>query len=1129
MTGNLIAVFLAEVRTARRLARTWLLAFLAAGTTLVGYLFFAGLHGEMSSFIPAAVTSPRFQVASFGGYLLWFVLAAMVFLAFDIGNRERRERIADAFDTRPASNIQIVAGRLAGIVATVVVPMAIAVATIQAIGTIGHLADWRINATFEPVSLAVFLVVDALPALVLWGAVVFLLAAIVRSRLVVAIIGLGMLGLAFWSLSHAPAWLLPYVAIAPDRLVSDLVSSIPDVPTVVHRISLVLLAAGVVIFAALCLPRPDATSLARRLMVATAFVGVGIAGIAAAVGQARSELTTRAQWQAAQQHVSGAVRDIRSVVGEVHIDPGVSLGIDVVLTVAVPHPVPASLMFRFNPGMQVTELRLGDQPIGHDHRDGLLRTELPAAVGDVVTLHVRAAGIPDPDFAYLDSAIDFRTVVGANPWRDLGTDASLFDRRYVALMPGVHWLPGTVATPTTPAATPRDHLDVDLVVQVPEPWLVAGPGRREALQNGRYRFRPKVPVTEIGLVAANFERRVTSVRGIELELLASPRHASAVEFFADTGQAINELLADIVERAAGLGLDYPLDALRLVEAPARLRGYRGGWQMGTSLALPGVLLFRERSFPTANFFTPDPVPDNLADTKINSLRRFFADDRSGADSLAGFAHHLFRHQTGARGPGAVALDYVCQALVARLLDDTDSYFSAHIYAASPTIRSLLADSLTSALTGGSGQASTDMFAAVRPPSVWHSALGAALADLDTTDPAQAVNILTLKGDAVARTILDGLGRDTTARLLAELRNEYQGTSFTAADFDRVATEVGADLPALLGDWLHDAALPGFVTSAVSTVRLADDDNGEPRYQLRVNVFNGEAVPGVLRLRYRFGDDAAIRESDPVRVAGHQAMEVGLVTKQPIRELWVVPYLSLNRHEFPVRVPDTDTSTTRDATPHVGAMPSPWRRSPGAGMVVDDLDPGFSVRSPVDPRGADSGHGYDSDEGLPVYQRIDPLLESFWSRQEQPTSWGRYRHTIARVTPGDGDREAVFTATLPDSGRWRVDYHLPNLDVRYPTGSNSPFRLNANVEFTESTPVPQLGNYQISLVSGERIHPVEFDASTAQPGWTTLGRFDLHAGDASLVVSNRTDGRSVVADAVRWIREEGSTVHQATDG
>ena len=402
--------------------------------------------------------------------------------------------------------------------------------------------------------------------------------------------------------------------------------------------------------------------------------------------------------------------------------------------------------------------------------------------------------------------------------------------------------------------------------------------------------------------------------------------------------------------------------------------------------------------------------------------------------------------------------------------------------------------------------------------MWERTLGTALAEVNTVEPNQAVSILMLKGDAVARAVVDGLGREASARLVAELRKRYRGTSFSAADFERVALEVGADLPGILGNWLHDASLPGFLASAVTSERVADGDDGEPRYQLRVHVFNGEDTPGLLRLRYRTADgDVPIADSEPVRIPGRSAMEIGLVTRAPVRELWVAPYLSLNRHEFPLRVPEPDAVDAADAAPLVGARPSEWRPVVGPGIVVDDLDPGFSVPTSED-SSATVGN-YDIDEGLPVYQRLDPVLESHWSRQELPTSWGRYRHTVVRVTGGEGDRAAMFSAILPEAGRWRLDYHLPDLAARYSARTRSPFQLTANVEFGEGVDRgTQLGNYDMNLVSGDARQAVEFDASAAEPGWTTLGRFDLDAGEVSLVVTNRTDGRTVVADAVRWVPE-----------
>lgn len=1079
-----------------------MLGVLAVGTTFIGYVFFAQLHSQMSSFLPSAVTSPRFLVGAYGGYLLWLLMAAAVFLAFDLGNRERRERMSDVLDSRPASNIQLLAGRLAGVIVTLAVPLAAAFVLIQGIGAVGQALDWPVRSTIEPVSLAVFLLVDALPALVFWGAAVFLLATVLRNRLAVVVVAFALLGLSLWSLSHAPAWLLATIALAPDRLVSDLVTSVPNAATFVQRGAVASAGFGLLVFAAACLRRPDAVSPARYLIVGAVLLGGGAVGVAAVIGQAHADTAKQSQWQAAQEPPSGALLDIRSLTGEVRIDPGDALDVDVSLTVAV---VDASkgLALRFNPGMETRQVLIDGQPVPFTHGDGLLRADLDSGADDEVTVTVRATGVPDPDFAYLDGAIDPRQVVGSGALRDLGTVASLFDRRYVALMPAVHWLPGGAG---------RDFLTVDLVVQAPDGWLVAGPGRRESLGPGRFRFSPKAPVPQVALMASRFDRFATSIQGHELELLLSPRHTAPTRHFTDSLEDITEALDGVLDDAEAMGLPYPYDSLSLVEVPAMLRGYGGGWQMPSALALPGVLLLRERGFPTAHFYATTSPDASFPDDKVERLEMFFKEDRSGADPFSGLARNLFLYQTAARGDGAVALEYVCHALVAHLLGDPESYFSAHIYASSPSVQSLLADAFTSAFAGGSGSASAEVFGVVRPPSVWDRALGTALVELDDSDPSQAVNVLTMKGDAVARTLLDGLGREATARLLAELRKRYRGASFTAADFERLALEQGADLSALVGDWLHEAALPGFVASAVTTGRLADGADGKPRYQLRLDIFNGEGVPGLLRLRYRLaGTDAPTRESDPVRVPAHAAVEVGLVTPEPIRELWVAPYLSLNRREFPVRVPEPDTATTIDEVPLVNARPSSWRPAPDPGIVVDDLDAGFSATTPEYTEPA-----YDVDEGLPVYQRLDPVLEGHWSRQEQPTSYGRYRHTIARVTAGQGDRSATFAAVLPRAGRWRVDYHLPDLAARYTSQDNSPFRLTADLEITSGrSQGPQLGTYDMELVSGGSARQVEFDASAAEPGWTTLGRFDLAAGPVSLVITNLTDARTVVADAVRF--------------
>ena len=63
---------------------------------------------------------------------------------------------------------------------------------------------------------------------------------------------------------------------------------------------------------------------------------------------------------------------------------------------------------------------------------------------------------------------------------------------------------------------------------------------------------------------------------------------------------------------------------------------------------------------------------------------------------------------------------------------------------------------------------------------------------------------------------------------------------------------------------------------------------------------------------------------------------------------------------------------------------------------------------------------------------------------------------------------------------------------------------------------ELGQYDVTLLTDNRVRPVEFDASAAERGWNDLGTFDLTAGTVRLSISDATGGESVIVDAIRWM-------------
>lgn len=1134
-----LAAALAEMRSARRLARTWLFTAIALGMPLIYFITQGIDHGFGAGLPPLGqVTAPRYAMPGAGVFALIAFLTCTLFLAFDMRGRDRRERLADVLDVRPASNVALLGARLAGVIATVWLPTLLLVVLMQTIGWLCQALDLPL-APVEPLSALAFLFVDALPLFVFFGALVVFLATLLGNRWLVAVVALALLFTWLWALGNTPLrFARPLFGHAALFFNSDILPRFADLPALVHRLSLLLAALGLVFFAAAAHPRPD-HHRGRAAALGAALVAAGAAGIGALAWQAQADIDQRERWRAshlaAQLQSGGERADIEHVQGTVDIAPGAALTLDIAMRV---RPTGTdSLLFSFNPGLAVDSLRLDGHEAAFEHRDGLLEVPLPSQSEASVSMSLRARGIPRPRFAYLDATVNPQDRVVLDQFNALGLEAAIFDSRFVALTPAIRWLPaaGANVDGDDPGLAPRDFFTADIEVRVPAGWLVAGPGQRleVAATSGqtRFRFQPAAPVPMFALVASRFERRAATVAGVELEVLVSPKHVRNLAFLEDASGVLVDRIDELLGAAQRAGLPYPYRAFALVEVPATLRGYGGGWRLDTTRALPGMLLMREHGFPTAALDAKfrgeawfEDKEGGLAGAKAATVEDYLNTDLTGGALFSGVAHNFFLFQTGAeraadarlgRNMEAAALEVVAHELATLLLAGRSGYFSAYVFSDQSSFFRLAA--LDWNFEGGGF--SSPLNAVANRPAMWDRALGAPLAALDPTDdPAVALDVLAFKGRAAAHTLLDGLGRQGAAALLTELRERHRGAHFDIDDFNAAGRAIGVDLEALLGDWLRDTHLPGFLASPVALTRIADDAGGRPRYQTRLHIRNDEPAPGVLRLRYLAGRRDwrrnAWRSTRPVRIAGNTAVEVGFVTRGPPMELRLAPYMALNRRPLELPLPKVAGEREhRDAEPFVGQRPSDWRPAPEAGILVDDLDPGFAIERDEEAASGlrlgavaawQFGPQGDLDQGLPEYQRKPWSPE--WQRQELGTSWGKYRRTLARSAAGHGYGRAVFTAHLPNAGTWRLSYHMPTQRLprwmRWKRGRVSPF--------------DNQDHYNIALHVGGEYRPVEFDAHAAEAGWNALGEFDLPAGVVRVVVSDRTDGEFVMADAIRWL-------------
>ncbi|MDE0451493.1 MAG: hypothetical protein OXI90_06980 [Gammaproteobacteria bacterium] len=1108
---HLLAVALAEMRSARRLVRTWLFFFLASAMGLVTYVYYGVIHAFGSGHVVTTgmIVSPKMLSVILAGSMIFVLQVCLVFLAFDVRARDQRDRIHEVLDSRPVSNLEVIIGRTLGLTVLVWIPILAIAAVILALGALAVELGWWIS-DVEPVSFAAMALVDVPVSLLQWCALIVLLSVTLRNRLVVAIAGLALAGLFSWAVTATPLYLTPIFGFGPNLLPSDLVPVFLDGTAVAQRLASLAISAGLLVVAAVMYPRLDGTSRSLRLATGAALVGAGAAGLAGIGMSAAGDLSTREQWANVHRSLADQPRaDVEHLTASVIIEPGDYLRLDVDLKLRPASGAANDLVFSFNPGMDIETLRLDGKEVDFSHESGLLTVRPDSPLEGTLTLSLAAAGVPDGRFAYLDSAVDAGRVSGNEASiAQLGTQASLFDGDYVALMPGVRWLPvpGSNYGDDDPSRG-RDFFTADIEVQAPPGWTVAGPGeRREVEGSQRVRFRPRAPVPAVALFAAPFERRTIGAGGVLFELLIHPAHSDNLDFFADATDALTLRLEEMFHAAEEDGLPYPYDALTVVEIPSRLRGYGGGWRLDTVLAQPGMLLLREFSLPIARFdlIDTEELKDQeggVAAAKIDMLARSLANDFAGGNVFPGAARNFLRFQTGATGPGAVAMDFVLDSLANQVLTGRPGYFSAYRIVAD---FQYAAPAAATIIFGGQAQSVSDAVyrAATSRPSVWDRALAEPLSQLDVdTDPERALNALMLKATSIANVLHDGLGPVRSAALLAELRDRFTGQNFTAEDLVQVAADLAIDLDGLLGAWLDETHLPGFLPSGAQVQRLTDDADGSPRYQVLVHVRNDEPAPGLFRMVCITEERTS--STEPIRVAANASVEVGMITSSPPTNLALHPYLSLNRQRVTLPLPEVDAKEATDLEPFDGSRPSDWRPPTSAGLIVDDLDPGFAIDSDNEEQ-VDAGFlaglagiHTEYDQGLPLFNPPFHMGGPGWLRQVSNRGWGKYRRTTARAA-GNGDSRAIFSATLPSTGTWRLDYHLP-VD---PT-ARGPF-------------VDRQGQYDTKLVIGEREQPVEFDASIAGRGWNHLGDFEVDTPDVRFVVSNLVGSGSVIyADAIRW--------------
>lgn len=1122
----------AEMRSCRRLARTWV--FICISLMLCILLYFLEVGGAAQNYYPEAPSgwihstiAPQYTVNNIVfGFRAIFVIG-IIFLCFDIRARDVQNKISEVIDSTPANNLEVTVGRMAGILLLLFIPMMLFLGGITCYEVLAHYLELSYRYGLLTVASAWGTILDMMIFLLLFGSVVACLAVLVRNRLLVAIISMGLL-YGLMTLSQQPFFQLQAASIH-----SDIVSEPFTATSLVIQLALLLMSFAFMAFASSLLPR---TQPHRQLIT----VGGGmclLVGILSLTGVKSSfdkSNSLRHEWMTAHaSQATEAFPDVQNLQGDIDLWPNDTINFDLTLTVLPPASNPTdSVVFSLNPGYRIQNVSIdGNKVEDYTFRHGLLKISASKWTADVHQLRITAQGTPDEHFAYLDQARNLSEVPSVSLPR-FGTKNYIFHSDFVALMPSVKWYPtsGTAIHEDLLENRPRDVFTTDLTVSVPEKWNVALVGSRELISNEErytYRFKSRAPVPELALISSIFDQRGNTIEGIGFELLFSKKHTKNLEVLAPYARDFEEWVAEHIRTARDLSLEYPYESFYVVEVPSTLRIYGGGWRMDSVLHPPGMVLVRETTFPTARFETVVGEQDlgwEVSDTFARDMVvGYFRDDLQGGSPHAGISRNFVNHQSSPTGRGSTAMNYLLEQLTTQLIMKEESLFVPSLweYGVEPQQADRF-DFLYS-----SGRAATrKRLTLLRTPSTWEEMQRTHLFGLDfESRPIPAFRALLTKSYALAEQMIEYYGAEQVASFLQQLISTYKGGHYTLEDFVEIAAESEIDLNEWLLDWLEGTTLPGFIVADIKVTRLKSNEDSP--YQTMFVVHNAEPVAGFVKVSW--DRDRGGTTPDPIFLHGHQSVEVAIQTHAPLYDIWIKPSFARNRDQFPIRLPTYDGESVSDDPSKPLVSKVEWFPPDTSSIVVDDLDPGFSIVGQTQRKkdsfkfpGVEIGWTLEEfvDQGLPVRGMS---IVGEWERKNDPYtySFGRYRHTLALIARGNQNTYAKFAAELPHSGNWQLEYFVPG---RVTHVQSYDFTINSGSILQRSVLIQPQANpnnaderYTIQVKDGQSTWDEQFDIANAAHGWNKVNTFELSSDSVDVLVSDFAGRADVIvyADAIRW--------------
>jgi hypothetical protein len=1142
--------FLHNIRTvakyeAKTLRRSWFFRLFSLGSlfifTIINIGFFSPIGNENWELVSISSSVPLINL-----YILNIGQAIVViFLAADFLKRDKKLDTNEVLYTRSMSNLEYIIGKTWGILRLFLGLNII----ILSMGMLMNIISKSMSIDF--MSYISYLLIISVPTIVFSLGLAFVMMSLIRNQALTFLLLLGIAALNIFYGWYRMGSIFDYMAFGIPVFKSSILGFDNLGFIINQRLLYFFLGMALVLATVLLFKRLPQSRFHRMLTIIFLFIffaGASVCGFNTysvyinAVNFKKGVIETNRKFE---NKDFASVTDAR--INFIH--RGKSFEATADLKIINDNNVKLDrYLFSLNPSLNINKVISEGKELKYIRTNQIVEID-PGKIldpGKSDSLQISYSGTINESFCYPN----YSDKLNETPYRimlmNVNKRQAFLEDKYVLLTPESHWYPVAALNyyPGNPAKIKVDFTKYTLHVKSEDGLSAVAQGKMEK-GNGYSVFNPETPLTGLTLSIGNYKSDTIKVDSVNYITYCFPGHDYYKKDLSLLKDTLPNLVSGIMrELETNFATRYPFKTLSLVEVPVQFYSYPKQNTQTRAEVQPSMVLLPEKlsTIENAGFnkrFTRQKkrmARNNQVITDKELQVRIFND----------FIRNVFISGENYRfvngSPTNEPLRY--------RLGPSFYFFKNNFYSSEyPVINSVFESHLQHMIQKGPENGWIAGFGILSDNDKANLALKkTSFRDLLAKNPSGDTirTVLTVKGDWFFNLLRSKAGINEFKPWFSQYIDKNRFKKIDLLKFNQdFKDRFSFDFYPSLDAWLKSKEQPGFLFTEVKATEIIIGDRS--RYRVTFTASNPEQVAGLFNISFRTGGPndllAQKMRMDKIQVQSgggskstislqgrgmdaddiikivylgpHEAKKIGIILDAEPRMMMINTLFARNipgEIELPLGEILKSKNDSKEYPDEEILTSIPGDSDPSE-IIVDNEDQGFvsSKQNTISPLknllGVKNRHAG-------TYMKI-----SEWNRPEywQPvvlaSYFGKYIRSAVYSRSGNGDKSITWNTPIKEPGYYDVYCYIGKTIERMTvkTGEDE-----GDEGARGDNPYKDM-HYKV--YHDEGVDDISIDFEHADAGWNNLGRFYLSHDSAKVVLTNKSSGRIVIGDAIRWVRQK----------